>query len=167
LLKHLIALQLLAGSAAALAEASFLQPAEPVEIVSAASTCLAAAKPGTVDAAMLTGQGWAKGQASDKQGKAVDLPFDAYTRKDGRVMITTQIADGNGMCSVVARIDRIEMASALANALSAEFKSKPFQADREGILWFADRRIVQLAATGDRSKPSVRISVMQHVEKAK
>ena len=160
-------LGLVAAPAAAQDGASGLQPAAPAEIVSAASTCLAAARPGSVDVGVLTAQGWGKGQASDKGGKAIALPFDVYARKGGKVMIMTANADGNGMCSVVARIDRAETAAAIANALSAQFKVKPFQADKEGILWFAERRIVQLAATGDRSKPGVRISVMQQVEKAK
>jgi hypothetical protein len=167
LLRPLIALTLLTSGGAAVARGAALQPAAPPEIVAAASTCLAAAKPGSVDAAALTARGWAKGEASDGSGKAVKLPFDAFSRKDGKVVIIVAAADGNGMCSVVARIDRVETASAVANALSAEFKVKPFQADKEGIIWFADGRLVQLAATGDRSKPSVRISLMQQVEKAK
>ena len=158
---------MLASGTSASAQAPSLEPATPAEIVSAASTCLAAAKPGSVDAAVLAAAGWTKAEASDEGGKAVALPFDLYARKGAKVMITARNADGNGMCTVVARIDRVESASAIANALTAAFKVKPFQADKEGILWFADNRIVQLAATGDRSKPGVRVSVMQQVEKAK
>ena len=166
MLRPLIALTFLATSAPAFAQAS-LQPAEPAEIASAVATCVAAARPGSVDSGVLTGQGWAKGEAADQDGKAIELPFDVYARKGAKVMITARNADGNGMCSVVARIDRMETAPRVADALSTQFKVKPFQADKEGILWFADRRIVQLAATGDRSKPGVRVSVMQQVEKAK
>lgn len=158
---------MLASGTSANAQASGLEPATSAEIVAAATTCHAAAKPGSVDAAVLAAAGWVKAEASDEGGKAVALPFDVYARKDAKVMITARNADGNGMCTVVARIDRVESAGAIANALTAAFKVKPFQADKEGILWFADNRIVQLAATGDRSKPGVRVSVMQQVEKAK
>jgi hypothetical protein len=165
LLKPLLALALLTVSAAGLAQAPALQPASPAEIVAAASTCFASAKPGMIDASVLTGQGWAKGEASDKSGKTIDLPFDFYGRKGSKVMIMAKNADGNGMCSVLARVDRIETSSAVAQALSARFRKKPFKADKEGVFWLSERRIVQLAATGDRAKPSVRISVMQQIEK--
>ena len=168
MLRSLAALALLASSSAAIAQGTSQKPASPAEIAASTASCIAATTATGIDVTALEGGGWQKATATDGRGKPLQTPFSVYGRKGGNTMLMLAPASGaRGLCTVMARIDRAENAPVVINALSAQLNTKPAKADKGEIYWFAQNKIVQLATTGDRSKPSVRISVMQVPEKAK
>lgn len=169
LLGALIPFVLLAAAspAAAQGSASGLKPASPADIVAATSSCMAAVGPNGTDEGVLLAQGWAKATMTSK-GKTVEAPLNVYGRKAGNVILmTAPDTKASGICTVMARIDRPETAPAVVNAMSTQLQTKPAKTEPGSVYWFAQQRIVQLATTGDRSKPSVRVSVMQIPEKSK
>jgi hypothetical protein len=165
LLRPLAALALLASAGPALAQASALRPAAPAHVVTGLSACIAAMRPGGgVEQSKLTGAGWRKGTAEDAKGKAMPMPFAIYGRKDANVVLLTDPA-GKGACTVLARIERPESAPAVVQALAAHLKAQPKRDKNNNLIWLAGRTAVQLAATGDRAKPALRVAVIQLAEK--
>ena len=169
MLKFALASALVATAAPVLAQGGVagLKPATPADIVSAASSCIAAVGPTGTDQAVLLAQGWTKATMT-RNGKAVEPPLGIYGRKSGNVVLMIgPNGKTGGLCNVVARVERIETASAVASSLSTQLNSKPAKTEPGSVYWFRGSKIVQLATTGDRAKPSVRISVMQMSEKPK
>jgi hypothetical protein len=169
LLERSLAILLLGtvGTAAG-AQTQSLVPAAPAEIAAAVGTCVAATKPAGADAGVLAAQGWKKATATSASGKPLATPFSVYGREGGKTLITVSKAKKRGdLCTVMARIESTDTAKPVVEALSAELKAKPGKIEQSEVYWFAGRKVVQLASTGDRSKPSVRISVMQLPEKSK
>jgi hypothetical protein len=66
---------------------------------------------------------------------------------------------------VLARIERPESAPAVVQALAAHLKAQPKRDKNNNLIWLAGRTAVQLAATGDRAKPALRVAVIQLAEK--
>jgi len=168
LIKAFATLVLLGAAGSAGAQEQSVSPADTAEIAASVASCLAVTTAAGPDAEALAAQGWQKGTAMDPRGKPLATPFSVYGRKGGKTMIMiAPMSKGRGICAVTARIDGTDAAKGVVDALSAELKAKPAKVEQSEIYWFAGRKVVQLTSTGDRSKPSVRISVMQLPEKSK
>ncbi len=162
------ALALLGAASAAAAQGQILVPAAPAEIAAAVASCVAATNAGGADAKVLGAQGWQRAIATDGKGKPLATPFAVYGRKGGKTMIMIAPSkQGRDLCTVTARIDGTAAAKPVVEAVSAQLKTKPAKVEPSAIYWLAGGKAVQLASTGDRSKPSVRISIMQLPEKSK
>jgi hypothetical protein len=127
---------------------------------------MAAVGPTSVNDAALVAAGWSKGVAKDSKGKLLPMSVNIYGHKGSSLMlITSPEGKARGACTIVARIERTEVARAVVTAISAEVKSEPKRDKNKDLFWFAGRTAIQLAATGEASKPALRIVVLQLPEK--
>jgi hypothetical protein len=165
LLKRFVLIGLLAGASQATAQASSLKPASPAEIAAAVTACMAAAKPDALDEAALTQAGWQKGTLSNSKGKTVASPLTFYGRKGSNAMLMTSAGKGAASCNVMARIERVDAAPAIVQAISAALKTEPKRDKDNDLYWFAGRTVVGLSPTGKPESPAVRVSVVQTAEK--
>jgi hypothetical protein len=163
LLKYTAAIFVSMLASAAAAQVSSMQPASTQEIATAVSACMAAVRPNSVDDAALIAAGWSRGVLKDAKGKTIPAPVNIYGRKGASLMLLT--TQGKGACTTIARIERPELGRAVADAISAQVKSQPKRDKNKDLFWFAGKNAIQLAATGDVSKPAVRIVVLQIAEK--
>jgi hypothetical protein len=163
-----VALLLLAvaAPAAAQAGASGLKPATPADIAGATSACLAAVQPTGTDEAALLARGWVKATMT-AEGRTVAAPLNIYGRKDANVIVMTAPGTGaSGLCTATARVDSIDSFAAVSQEIGAALNLQPAKTQPGEIFWFAGRKVVQLAQTGDGEKPAVRVSVLHLAEKS-
>lgn len=164
-LLKLAAALLLGCAAAAQAQTSSLKPAAPAEIVAGVSACVTATRPGALDEAALTQAGWQKGSLRSGKGKTVSSPLSFYGREGSNAMLLTNVDTGTASCTVMARIERIEAAPAVVQAISSELKVQPKRNKSNDLYWFVGQTVIGLVPTGQRDKPSLSITVMQLAEK--
>jgi hypothetical protein len=155
-----------AASAAAQNASSGLKTASIADISAATSACIASVGPAGTDEKILLAQGWRKATVSSK-GKIVATPLSIYGRKNADVVLMTAPGTAaSGLCTVTARVEAGGYA-AVAQALSELVKKPPFKSTPAESTWLVGPTAVQLAATGDSAKPSVRVSVLHVAEKSK
>ena len=165
--KGLLAFSLVAGAAASAQGVSGLQPATPSDISSAASSCLASVQATGTDESVLLAQGWERATMR-AEGRAVETALKIYGRKGANVVLMTAPGTGaSGLCTVTARVESLDSFAAIAQAIGQNLNIEGKQSEAGAMLWFSGRKVVQLAQTGERAKPAVRVSVLHLTEKSK
>lgn len=164
-MKKLIASGLIAIAAVVGQPLSAAKTAKVEGIYSGVNACLDATSLAGVSATLLMENGWRPGtiSADDKQ-IATDLRFYGSTSKANEGVVLMAL-DDKPICTITARIDRFSMIDNLIHAVSTKRENKPPVQSEGDYYWISKEVIIQMAATGSRSKPSVRIVIMAQEEK--
>ena len=142
-----------------------MRPAAADDIIAAIDACRSAAGSGGVDETRLTGAAWQAETFGSKE-RPTETPLRIYAKRgNNAVLMFTRDASGPGVCIVTARIRSTADAPLVANQISSRFGA-PIQAAPQEVTWRAERHILQLAPTGNRNAPSLRIGVAYVPEKA-
>ncbi|MBI1401994.1 MAG: hypothetical protein GC147_02115 [Porphyrobacter sp.] len=153
LLAPLIAL----GAAPAAAE---LRTAPLEDIFESYNDCFAATNGGALDPAELEKLGWSRATISSR-GKPVEGGPVIFGHGERAPIILLSGTEGAGICIVNARIKNFSVFTDFTSAFGGKLP-KP---DKDGeINFIAEGRPVQIAPTGSRDKPAMRLVVMTPTE---
>ncbi len=126
------------------------------EIVAGARSCVASVGPAGLDEAHRVAAGWSKGAMTSKDGKPVASDLIVYG-KGNLMMLSTRAA---GLCTVTARIASVRAFPGIQSAMASAYGA-PFKDDGKGEQFFQapDHRFIDLASTGSKDRPAVRVAV--------
>ncbi len=145
------------GAAPAAAE---MRAAPVGEIFESYNDCFAATNGGTLDPTELEKLGWSRATISS-DGKAVEDGPIIYGHGQRAPIILLSGTGGAGICIVNARIKSF----AVFEEFTAAFGGKLHKPNKDGeITFMAEGRPVQIAPTGSRDKPAMRLVVMTPTE---
>lgn len=164
-MNKLIASGLVAIAAVAGQPLSAAKTAQLEGISSGVDACLDATSLAGVSDALLIENGWQRGSVSaDGKQIATDLRFYGSSSKADAGVVLMAL-DDKPICTITARIKRFSTIDNLVHAVSTKRENKPPVQSEGDYYWISKELIIQMAATGSRSKPSVRIVIMAQEEK--
>ncbi|MBX7482699.1 hypothetical protein [Qipengyuania qiaonensis] len=141
---------------AAPASAQMREAALP-EIFESYNDCFAATESGAISIASLESNGWARASMSDGDGEKVEGGPIIYGHTERAPLIILNETEGAGVCMVNARIKSFKV----FEEFKAAFGDRLPKPDDEGsITFFADGQAVQMAPTGSREAPALRVAVL-------
>ena len=154
---HKLAPAALALSAVLAAPAAAqLREASLPEVFESYNACFKATESGSIAPGSLEDLGWARATMSDSDGNAVEGGPIIYVHGEQAPLIILSGLEGEGVCMVSAKIDSFarleEFKAAFGDAL-------PAPNDKGEILFSAQGHIVQIAPTGSRDAPAMRLVV--------
>jgi hypothetical protein len=132
-----------------------LQPSEPAAIVAAARSCHDAVTPERLDEARLAADRWTRAPVTS-DGREVETPLRIFSRDS---VLLFALPDSAG-CVVMARLRSRRGYTQVIEGLTAAFGTASRNRSNAHIWVRADGRAVQADATGDRGRPSARITVV-------
>lgn len=97
---------------------------------------------------------------SSKDGKALDAGFVLYGK--GNLMLLSSPSEPGKLqlCTLMARIASVKAFPAIQGAFASTY-GFPFKDDGKGEQFFQapDHRFINLASTGSKDRPSVRVAI--------
>ena len=153
----------LAGAAlAATPAAAQMEPAPVAEVFASYNDCFAATNTASLAPAELEARGWERATIENRQGEKVgDAPI-IYGHAARAPLILLNALQGQGVSVVSARI----ASPAVFEEFKAAFGGRLPKPDKDGeITYQAEGRIVRIAQTGSREKPSLKLVVGTRMEK--
>ncbi|EAQ30549.1 hypothetical protein NAP1_07215 [Erythrobacter sp. NAP1] len=151
------------GSAALLAAPASAQLREAAlpEIFESYNDCFAATESGSISTSSLEDLGWARATMRDGDGNTVEDGPIIYGHGERAPIIILSDLSGDGICMVNARIESFDT----YEEFKAAFGGKLPDANEKGeILFSAQGHIVQIAPTGSREAPAMRLVVGTRTE---
>lgn len=133
-----------------------LREAPLLQIFESYNDCFAATESGKIDTAALTSLGWARATMTDGNGKRIDDGPIIFGHKDRSPIIFLSALEGDGVCIVNARIESFDIFTSFTDAFGGNL---PEPDDEGAITYSAQGHIVQIAPTGSKDKPSLRLVV--------
>ncbi|WP_090196250.1 hypothetical protein [Erythrobacter sp. HL-111] len=126
------------------------------EIFETYNDCFAATRTGDMSVASLEELGWSRATLQSDDGQAVEDGPIIYGHAERAPIIILSALEGEGVCMVNARIDSFDVFEEFKKA----FGGKLPQADENGAIFFvAEGQPVQIAPTGSREAPALRLAV--------
>lgn len=118
--------------------------------------CLSATE-GELDPAALEDRGWGRGTMQSRDGEIIEGGPIIYGHTEKAPIIMLSATEGKGACIVLARIEDLAQFEEFKSAWGDDLP----QANDEGEIWFraGGRRMAQMALTGSREEPSIRLVV--------
>ena len=134
-----------------------LREAQLPEIFASYNDCLVATKSGEISVSSLEALGWSRATMRTSDGNPIaDGPI-IFGHSDRSPIIILSALQGEGVCMVNARIERFEVFEEFKQALGEKLP-KP---DKNGsITFFVEGQPVQIAPTGSRKAPALRLAVL-------
>ncbi len=151
------------GSAALLAAPASAQLREAAlpDILQSYKDCFAATDSGSISASSLEELGWARATMRDGDGSTIEGGPIIYGHSERAPIIILSNLSSDSFCVVNARIESFDT----YNEFKAAFGGKLPDANENGeILFGAQGRIVQIAPTGSREAPAMRLVVGTRTE---
>jgi hypothetical protein len=133
-----------------------LREAPLPEIFESYNDCFAATESGQIDTSALTTLGWARASMTDGDGKQIDDGPIIFGHSERSPIILLSALEGDGVCVVNARIASFEVFTSFTDAFGGKL---PEPNDEGAITYRAQGHIVQIAPTGSKDKPSLRLVV--------
>lgn len=151
MLRYALVAGLLLGSSAQ----AQLRIASLPDVYESYNDCFSATEEG-IDLAALESLGWKRATMQSGNGEPIaDGPI-IYGHAERAPVILFSGAEGKGVCVVTARLKDIEQFKKFKSVWGDALP----QPNDEGEIWFmAEGRMVQMALTGSREEPSVRLIV--------
>jgi hypothetical protein len=160
-LKPLALLSLAAQPALAIAQTDGLKPAQPAAIAASAASCAAALSPSGVDEPRLVADGWQEGSVNSG-GKAVATPLRFFGRGNTVLLLMREEKPASPNCVIMARMKSVRDFPAILQATGAALGGKLAGTGNGSAMWLlSGGKAAQIQATGSRSKPAVRVVVVQ------
>ena len=150
---------LAAGSALALLSSpahAQLREASLQQIFESYNDCFAATETGTINAAALTSLGWSRATMTDGDGNSIKDGPIIFGHTDRNAIILLSALEGDGVCIVNARIASFDVFESFTEAFGGNL---PEPDEQGAITYRAQGHIVQIAPTGSKEKPSLRLVV--------
>ncbi|KEO92651.1 hypothetical protein EH32_15450 [Erythrobacter litoralis] len=143
------------------AAAEQMREAALPEIFETFNDCFAATESGGISVASLEGRGWSRATLRSGDGEVIEGGPIFYGHAERAPIIILSTLEGQGVCMVNARIESFEVFEQFKQA----FGGKLPPADDEGTITFmAEGRPVQIAPTGSREAPALRLAVLTERE---
>ena len=160
MLKRVVATAALGAFVAAPAHAQ-MRVAELSEVYESYNDCFAATQTSSLAPDTLIARGWQRAKMSNGEGAAIDDGPIIFGNPEQAPLIMLSALEGEGACIVIARIKDLKAFDQFKSAWGAQLP----RPDTNGqITFFADGRAVQMAPTGSRKEPSLRIVVGTRLE---
>lgn len=131
------------------------------EVYESYNDCFAATETGSLDPDALGSAGWQRGALSNSGSENIEDEPIIFGHASRAPIIMLSALEGEGACIVVARIETSDVFEQFTSAWGEKLP-KPNE-DGE-ISFFADGRAVQMAPTGSRNEPSLRVAVGTRME---
>lgn len=155
-----LALSFAALALASAPAAAQLRPAPIEDIFESYNDCFAATNTGALAPSELERLGW-KRATIDADGKSIEGGPVIFGHEARAPIIMLSGTEGSGACIVTARIESFDVFENFKSAFGGKLP-KPNKVGE--ITYSAEGRIVQIAPTGKRSEPALRLVVMTPVE---
>ena len=160
-LKPIALFALAVQPAVGMAQADGLKPAEAADIAASAASCEAALSPSGADEQRLLSDGWQEASVKS-DGKAVATPLRLFGRANTLLLLMRDQNPADANCIITARIKSVRDFPAVLQATGAALSGRLASSGNGSAVWvLPDRKVAQIEATGSRSKPGVRIAVVQ------
>jgi len=160
LLKRIAAPAFVAILAVAPANAQ-MRVAELGDVYESYNDCFAVTETGSIDPAALAAAGWQRAAVSNDGGGEIEDGPIIFGHLERAPIIMLSALEGEGACIVIARIKDLKAIDQFKSAWGGKLP-KPNK-DVE-ISFFAEGRAVQMATTGSRKEPSLRLAVGTRME---
>ncbi len=132
------------------------------EIFESYNDCFAATETGAINTDALRDLGWVRATMTDDDGNSVDDGPIIFGHTQRTPLIMLSGLDGEGVCMVSARIESFDVFEEFMAAFGGNLPDP----DGDGaITYSAQGHIVQIAPTGSRDKPSLRLVVGTPMER--
>ena len=154
-----IAIALVVASLPALPAQAQLRPATADHIGEAVGRCIAATSTAGLNLERLAEGGWQRAKTQSGEEK-VDAPIPIYGKAGNRAVIIAAPTEAAPACIVTARIEHFDVVSATTQGMSRALKVSPMKSEGNETYWRYGPLIIQLAATGTREKPGIRVGVV-------
>jgi hypothetical protein len=139
-----------------------LREAPLPQIFESYNDCFTATESGAIDTDALNGLGWARASMTDGDGEAIEGGPIIFGHADRAPLIILSGLEGDGVCIVNARIESFDVFEEFKAAFGGNL---PGPEENGAITYSAQGHIVQIAPTGSRDKPSIRLVVGTPVER--
>lgn len=141
---------------AAPATAQMREAALP-EIFESYNDCFAATESGEISISSLEALGWSRATIRSSDGEPIENAPLIFGHSERKPIIIMSALEGEGVCMVNARIESFEVFEEFKQA----FGGKLPEPDKQGsISYFAQGHPVQIAPTGSREAPALRLAVL-------
>ena len=138
-----------------------MRVAELGEVYESYNDCFAVTESGALAPDALVAKGWQRASMSDSKGKAIGDGPIIFGNPERAPIIMLSALEGDGVCVVIARIKNSKAFDQFKSAWGDQLP-KP---DKNGqITFFAEGRAVQMAPTGSKQKPRLRLVVGTRME---
>ena len=126
------------------------------EIFESYNDCFAATKSGEISVSSLEALGWSRATMRASNGEPIEGGPIIFGHSARKPIIILSALEGEGVCMVNARINSFKT----FNELKQAFGGKLPEPDENGsITFFAEGHPVQIAPTGSREAPAMRLAV--------
>ncbi len=136
--------------------AAQLREAALPDIFESYNACFAATESGSIAPGSLEELGWARATMTDGDGNAIQDGPIIYGHGERAPLIILSGLEGEGVCMVSAKIESIETFEEFKAAFG---DALPEPNENGEILFSAQGHIVQIAPTGSREAPAMRLVV--------
>ncbi len=133
-----------------------LREAPLPQIFQSYNDCFAATDSGQINTSALVSLGWARASMTDGDGKPIDGGPIIFSHSERSPIILLSALEGDGVCIVNARIESFEVFKSFTEAFGGNL---PEPNEEGAITYRAQGHIVQIAPTGSKDKPSLRLVV--------
>jgi hypothetical protein len=153
---------LIAGALLGSTPAAAQMATAPVaDVFESYNACFAATNTTSLAPAELEELGWQRATIQSSKGETVKDPPIIFGHADRSPLILLSGLEGQGVCVVTARIESLSVFEQFKSAFGGKLP-KP---DRKGdITYQAEGRIVQIAPTGSREQPSLKLVIGTRME---
>ncbi|WP_337660975.1 hypothetical protein [Erythrobacter sp. Alg231-14] len=127
-----------------------------MQIFETYNDCFAATENGSIDTAALGSLGWALARMTTDDGRDVEGAPIIFGHGERAPIILLSATEGDGFCIVMARVENSEVFDQFKQAFGSDL---PDPDENGAITFFAQGHVVQIAQTGSRDEPSVRLAV--------
>ena len=133
-----------------------LREAELPEIFDSYNDCFAATKTGSISLGALEKRGWKRAVVSAADGKEIEGGPIMFGHAERAPIVMFDATEGDGICMVTARIKSFDVYEDFKQA----FGGKLPPANEDGTTTYvANGQLVQIAPTGSREAPALRLIV--------
>ncbi|WP_188641484.1 hypothetical protein [Blastomonas marina] len=138
-----------------------MRVAELGEVYESYNDCFAVTETGSIDPAALAAAGWQRATMSNGDGGEIEDGPIIFGHLERAPIIMLSALEGEGACIVIARIKNLKAFEQFKSAWGGKLP----QPNKDGeISFFAEGRAVQMAPTGSRKEPSLRLAVGTRME---
>ncbi len=127
-----------------------------MQIFETYNDCFAATENGSIDTVALGSLGWARARMTADDGAAIEDGPIIFGHSERAPIILLSALEGDGFCIVMARAENSEVFEQFKQAFGDNL---PDPDENGAITFFAQGHIVQIAQTGSRDEPSIRLAV--------
>lgn len=136
--------------------AAQMREAALTEVFESYNDCFAATRGGSISVPALEGLGWKRATVQTGNGEPIQEGPVFFGHPERAPLIILNAVEGEGFCMVNARIESFAVFEEFKQAFGGQL---PKAAENGAITFLAEGQAVQIAPTGSREAPALRLAV--------